>query len=70
MPRDEIRHVPAQRVTEVAGSAEMDAAEDASVSDFRNGAGETGERSRAGTRFGGDCEGRVVSENGGEDEGR
>ena len=34
VPRDEIRHVPAQRVTEDAGSAEMDAAEDASVSDF------------------------------------
>jgi hypothetical protein len=34
MPRNEIRNVPAQRVAEDAGSAEMNAAEDASVSDF------------------------------------
>jgi hypothetical protein len=32
--RDEIRNVPAQRVAEVAGSAEMDAAEDAGVGDL------------------------------------
>ncbi len=34
VPRDEIRHVPTQRVAKVAGSAEMDAAEDPGVSDF------------------------------------
>ena len=34
MLRDEIRHGPAQRIAEVARSAEMDAAEDASVRDF------------------------------------
>ena len=34
VPRDEIRHVPTQRVAKVAGSTEMDAAEDPSVSDF------------------------------------
>jgi len=34
VPCNEIRHVPAQRVAEDAGGAEMDAAEDASVSDF------------------------------------
>ena len=34
VPCDEIRHVPTQRVAKVAGSTEMDAAEDSSVSDF------------------------------------
>jgi hypothetical protein len=34
VPCDETRHVPTQRVAKVAGSAEMDAAENASVSDF------------------------------------
>ena len=34
VPRDKIRHVPSQRVAKVAGSAEMDAAKDASVGDF------------------------------------
>jgi len=70
VPRDEIPYVPTQGVAKVAGSAEMDAAKDASVGDFRNGAGETGERTSAGTRFGGNGEGGVVSESGGEDERR
>ena len=70
MPRDEIRHVPSQRVAEFAGSTEVDTAEDASVSDFCNGAGETGERTSAGTGFGGDGKRRIVSKPGGEDQRR
>ena len=70
MPRYIVRDRASQRIAEDAGSAEMDAAEDTSVSDFCNGAGETGERTSAGTRFGGNGEGGVVSESGGEDERR
>ena len=40
----------------------MDAAEHARVGDFRNGTGETGERTSARTRLGGDGEGGVVPE--------
>ena len=63
----EVGDIAAEGVAADAGSAEMDSAEDAGVSDFRNGAGEAGERARARTRFGSDGEGGVVSENGSED---
>jgi len=70
MPRDIVRDRASQRVADDAGGAEVDAAKDASVSDFRNGAGETGERTSAGTRFGGNGEGGVLSESRGEDKRR
>jgi len=70
MPGDEPRDVPAQRVAKDAGSTEMDTAEDARIGDFGNGTGETGERTSARTRLGGDCEGGVISKLGSGDERR
>jgi hypothetical protein len=45
--RDKACDVPAERVAEIAGSAEMDTTENACVSNLGNGAGESGERTRA-----------------------
>ena len=70
MPRYIVRDRASQCVAEDAGSAEMDAADDTNISDFCNGARETGERTSPRTLFGDDGEGGVVPKNGGEDERR